>query len=306
MDTFTALDACTLRQAAVEEILGNAAAGAADEVRNACSIVSAAKSRDTHQCQPINAPSRRNRCQTIVAEVAGDPDACPLPVALDHGRDPVCVALASRDDRLCPAAADHGAAAACAAIATHSSAPCDDLPSGPDEESCVRAEGFWARVFPVPALHPPLDLRGYWQAAVSGTEENMIHGAWAFEPARGVVLVERADGTHITFRTEPDRGAAMDSADSSWIRGEIVVSSGSKRARVSSYEVHFPPKLRARLTSTAASALRVRVGHLEASRGGIVEFSVEGPVEEGVFTRAGLRTFVRDIVRDRSRRPAPP
>ena len=91
-------------------LLGDAleAVGYDTFLRDACRVIDAAKANDASRCAAIDASALEARCRATVAEVAGTPDACPgrPPSRPARGRDPRCLAVASRDPRLCAAVAD--------------------------------------------------------------------------------------------------------------------------------------------------------------------------------------------------------
>jgi hypothetical protein len=269
--------------------------------RDQCRLIDAAKSGDARRCESVTDPWLRGRCAATIAELAGAPDSCPFLIKgrEDLGREPSCVALAARDARLCSAAEGGVARSFCLALATRAPSLCDELPAPAEQQRCVDDLRFWAPAIPAAGQHAPFDLRGHWSATVSGTAENVIEGGWGFDASRGIVLVERADGAHLTFgaaETPTDLAIAAPPLDASWMRGEVVVPGDARNARIVFYEFNIPGRAHLRIAATAAPTIRVRIIELERRRAGTVEIAVEGPLQKGVFTRAGLRTFVRDVV----------
>ena len=303
MRAFTTSDACVQRGPAIGAILGDDVEPTDQGTmeRDVCYVIDAAKAGDARRCQPIVISSLRAQCVATVAEVAATPDACPFFLAdrPDLGRDPVCVALASRDERLCGAAREATARAACTAVTTRDPAACNGLPPGAEQTRCALEQRRWASVIPAAPPHPPLDLQGHWTAKVEGDEVTMIEGGWELDVSRGVVLVERRDGTHIVFGAAPppaDIVRATPPSSVSWVRVEVVVPRSGAKARVSTYEFNLANDQHRRFEPGGRTDLHVDIEKLDRRRAGIVQLFVNGSLESGLLTRNGLRSFVRDVV----------
>jgi hypothetical protein len=230
-----------------------------------------------------------------VAEVTGNPDACPFVLArrLDLGREPACLALASRDERPCAGAPDERTRITCTATATHDTSPCGALVPVDDQQHCIDDEQLWARAIPAAPPRPPALVRG-----MASVEGDMMGAGWEFDVSHGVVPVEAVDGTHIAFGGSPGTPAVVsaEAPASEWIRAEVVVPRDTGKGRVARYEVNVPRELQAVVSAMDASRLHVSVYELERRRGGRVDLSVDGPIAYDASSGARLRTFVRDIV----------
>jgi hypothetical protein len=108
IDSFTTLETCVRARTVSDPLLGDAidALGYDSLTRDACRILQALKAKTTDACKPIVASALRARCESYVAVLTGDTNLCP---AMNGGgglasREPVCLARASRDERLCSAA----------------------------------------------------------------------------------------------------------------------------------------------------------------------------------------------------------
>src|SRR5580658_9409690 len=79
VEGFTTVDACVDRHARVDPLVGDAleAIGYDTLFRDACRILEAAKAKDSKRCLAIETSPLRERCLATVAELAGEPDACP-------------------------------------------------------------------------------------------------------------------------------------------------------------------------------------------------------------------------------------
>jgi hypothetical protein len=74
-----------------------------DVFEDACRVQQAAASHDPSLCEPLAVSSLRDQCRARVAVLTRTPSHCPS-ARSGGGRDPVCVALALRDRRMCMAA----------------------------------------------------------------------------------------------------------------------------------------------------------------------------------------------------------
>ena len=85
--------------------LGRALAALQDDalLEDACGLDLAVRARAPERCASVRLSSLRETCAFRASIAAARPDACPPAPGL-RGRDPVCVALASRNAALCAAA----------------------------------------------------------------------------------------------------------------------------------------------------------------------------------------------------------
>jgi hypothetical protein len=105
--------------------------------RDACRILQALKAKDAAPCKRILASALRARCESSVATLTGDLTLCPALGKLG-ARDPVCVARASRDERLCAAAAADERAT-CRALILGRASECAG------NQGCIRQlERYWS------------------------------------------------------------------------------------------------------------------------------------------------------------------
>src|SRR5579859_5282351 len=107
IESFTTLDACVRARTAMDPLLGDAieALGYDALPRDACRILQAMKARNAEACRPIVASGLRARCESYVAIEVGKPNLCPVNGSGKFAaRDAVCLARASRDERMCAAA----------------------------------------------------------------------------------------------------------------------------------------------------------------------------------------------------------
>lgn len=305
LDTFANIDACVKDHARMDALVGDAleAIGYDTFLRDACRVLDAAAARDTTRCRAIDASALRARCEATVAEIAGTPDACPWEITSrpTRGRAPACLAIASRDDRLCAGAADPLTRATCEATTKHDDAPCAALPLPQDHARCARDADRWRRATPADESGPEaLVASGALQVdgLVAGKRLDVD---LAPALARGVVLVERIDGVRFTVGPLTDAGPGF-VASSPHVRAtlalELLVPAGAKDARVERAELLAPGKPPL-ATPTAHSTLKAKLDKLERRRGGVVTLQIDGVLGDATATsrlHAELTTFVRDIV----------
>jgi len=306
LDGFTTLDACVAQHAALDPLVGDAirAIGYETFLRDACRILDAAKRGDPRPCDAIDASALRARCQSVTAMVAGKPEACPweMPDDRARGRDPACVAIASRDARLCAGAA-RSARATCEAIAAGDDTRC----RGADPRDCRREAARWKRIAspasglaPLPKVEARLTLRG-----ARGTPDPAHPEADVTEDvARGVVLV----GRRFDLGTRRESGATT-FTPSALGRPRIAatVSSGAKSAALDGLEVEVPGASLLVFPGVACDC-RVTVPALARKRGGEVRVAIDGEIgvpPHAYAVHAAITTFVRDIVDDPRPSPAP-
>jgi hypothetical protein len=310
IDRFTTIDACVAERARLDPVLGDAleAIGYDTFVRDACRVLDAAKAKDRRRCDAIDASSLRSRCQTAVAAISGDPDACPWEIAGKpaRGRDGACVAIAARDARLCVSAADARARATCEAIAGHDAAACAKLGTPADRAVCARDAERWRAAIPGSEA-------GATAFAVEGTLH--VEGADAGAPldvdlapdlARGVVLIEQRDGARLVVGRLSDASPGF-VAPSPYVRAGIgleirVIGGPASRttvARVERSELLLPGRA-ALQTPAARSTLAAQIVTLGRARGAPVSLTVAGGMDGGGGSwrvQARMTTFVSDVVR---------
>lgn len=77
---------------------------------------------------------------------------------------------------------------------------------------------------------------------------------------------------------------------------ELVAPPELKKAHLDRAQLDVPGHSLVDVGSSRAGTFTVRVTKLEKKRGGAVELTLEGPLDEGGAVRAEASTFVRDIV----------
>ncbi len=303
LTAFTTVDACVAQRAAGDPVVGDAleAIGYDTLLRDACRLLDAAKSRDPKRCGDILASTLKARCEASAAELAGQPEACPFDVPMhpELGRDGACLALATRDASLCDAALDRTARVTCAALAAHDAAPCKKLPLRADQLRCARDEQRWAAV--LPAADAPARAGGApsGKVTLTGDAGALASDAFPLDVSRGVVVLERLDGAHLVVgslnRATTGFLAASPNAPKTFAF-ELIAPPDLKKAHLDRAQLDVPGHSLIDVGSSRAAAFTVRVTKLEKKRGGAVELTLEGPLDEGSTVKVEATTFVRDLV----------
>jgi hypothetical protein len=334
LDAFTTLDACVEAHKTMAPLVRDAleAIGYDTVVRDACHVVAAAKAVDPRGCIAIQASVLRDTCLATVAEVAGNPDECPWTVRgrPERGRDAACVAVASRDPRLCAGVPRSADQATCVAMATHDDGVCGKLGHGADRARCARAAKRWAAVFPAAAAASPFVVKGelHVDASAAGTGGSSDVDLTP-DVRQGVVVLESLSGTRISIgglsQSEPSHlglspeehgrfGVELFMPRAVEARGNGTQTAGgatpnaasparganaSLAMRVERAQVLLP----GRSPWTAAdsgSGLAAEWKKLERTRGGLLEIEITGQLTDGSGAhpvRAHVSTYVRDVVR---------
>jgi hypothetical protein len=307
---FTTVDACVDSHAHLDPLLGDAleAIGYDTFVRDACRVLDAAKARDPKRCDAIDASALRRQCTTTVAAVVGNADLCPWMVASRPalGRDASCLAIASRDPRLCAAEETSAARASCEAIARHDTASCTKLPLKADQARCKRDADRWRNVSVAASGPQPRDSGSSAVEATLHVESAEDAGApidanLAPDLGRGLVVVTERGGDRFSVGPLSDSGVGF-VAPSPHVQAtlglELFASSDGKRVEVNRAELLVPGRSPV-ATPLARSTLVAKVSKLGPARGGEVSLTVDGTIGDSSGTwRVHMQatTFVRDVV----------
>jgi hypothetical protein len=326
IDRFTTVEACALERARLDPLVGDAleAIGYDTFLRDACRIIDAAKANDASRCAAIDASSLEARCRATVAEVAGSPDACPWEAASrpNRGRDARCVAVASRDLRLCGAVADPLERATCEATLGRDERPCAKLGARAAQARCSRDAARWHNAL---AGAGPNAGAGAGASAGAGAGGSLVVAGklhveradrtdtaeaidvdMAPDLARGVTLLEQRDGTRLAIGPLTEAGLDF-IAPSPHVRAslalELFVAAGRQGAdpvvRIERAELLVPGRSPL-ATPGAQSSLTAKLDKLSAARGSPVTVVVSGEISGAGSSwrvHAEAATFVRDVVR---------
>jgi hypothetical protein len=331
VDGFTSLDACVDARSRLDPLVGEAleAIGYDTFLRDACRILEAAKVQDATRCEAIDASALRERCQATVAEIAGIADLCPWTVAGRPllGHEAMCLAVASRDARLCAGVEPVAARAGCEGILTHDGTRCASLPSRSDQSVCDRAVQRWRSAIPVgdPPTRPEDMPRGRGRLHIEGAGASApLEVDLGPEPdiRRGIVVSQQRDGTRFVVGPLTEQGldfvapsphvraslavlAFQSSATGAPATGAPAIAASGSAAknsgeiRIERAELVVPGRA-PMATPTAHSTLTVRFSKFDPTRGSPMVFTIDGTLADAADAwrvHAEIATFVRDVVR---------
>lgn len=265
--------------------------------RDACIAARAEAGHSLALCAELGVTALRDRCRERVAIATGDPTGCPAARSRD-GHDPLCLALASRDPRLCVAAGTveravceavlvDGDAHACARLPVELRAACTSritrlaaLASFEVERAEALETSASLTIGDAEPLELAIAARGA-RIAYAGCEPTLELGE------------ERATGLHrpeSTWRLRvPAAGAAPYESTIGVLGASIEV------------ETH-------ELRSASVANGRVSIAALDRTLGGRVEGSFAGQLANGttpVSVSGAFVTFVRDIEERPEECPSP-
>jgi hypothetical protein len=313
LEEFTTVDACVRAHRVTDPLLADAvdALGYDTLVRDACRTLQALKSKDTKPCQPIAAAALRMRCESQVAVLAGEPALCPLvsgggPVP---AREPVCLARASRDERLC-AAARGSDRTVCQALVRGRSSECGN------DDVCVRQVERFRALLEKPVSHAPFPARLHVEFASERGKPEQFDGAFDLEDLAAAGAVARPMGDKIRFMIGMPKTALWPGWDSSLAspRLFLAVSLPSKPKNEAAHRADAAAGLSlgvgdlaldllipriALLDGTLASERSVTVENVSASTGSPLKFTLTTKIHDAARTfrvKVELETFVRDGV----------
>lgn len=311
LDHFTTVDACVAERAAIDPLIGDAleAIGYETFVVDACRVLDAAKAKDAKRCAAIDASPLRARCETLVAIASADADACPwLAPSRPHlGRDATCLAVATRDARLCAVARSERAA--CDALVTNDEKRCDQLTREPARARCRRdVKRFAPLIASVPSEGGGAGVQPSATIELAPLEGTPAPPATTIDArddfARGVVLLEQLDGVRFDVgdlrELQSSTGFfAPTPLERTHFGATLFVLRGTTTTRVESTELGIPGTATL-LTPAVRSSLKTTITKLDRARGGEVKLTLEGEVgtaPRGYHVKATVVTFVRDVVK---------
>lgn len=310
IERFTTVDACVASRHMDDAVLGDAllALGYDGFARDACRVLAAAKQKRRELCRDITVSTLAHHCETVVATVAKDPDACPND-PLGRAHDATCLAFAMRDPRMC-AAAGEDRRARCEAMLAADPKHCANAPRA-ERANCARDAERWrallgdapknAASLPVPSGSFKIDPKN--GAPMRGTGD----GNLAVPLREGVIVVDERGPTpmrRVELGTIFDTMAVMPSLDPA-IRVTLELGAAQeaaqpagKGARVRKLEVLVPGGGSFTAPPTK-SELTVTLKRFEPQRAGALEVVVDGTVGDGDRTygvHLEAKTFVRDVI----------
>jgi len=295
VESFTTIDACVTAHAGMDPLVADSvdSLGYTNLLHDACRIPEALKAKDKTPCERIAASALQARCLSLLAMVTKRPETCPMggSATRGEGRQPTCVAVASRDARLCAGEVQSGRPR-CEALATGNPARCEA--AGGEAKRCAREsarmnnllEGTAAASGAAPTGKASLVLK-----TDGGLDRTFdVTG----ELARGVVLLRSPASTTVRLGAEdipnPTHFATGFNAA---VRISVRLVDTGKEIKIEHLELLLPGKTPV-VFPNARGALRASMTYA-TSRLGAVQVSVRGELD-GQDLELQASTWVRDIV----------
>lgn len=300
IETFADIESCARAHAALDPIVADAvdAIGYDELVHDACRVLDAAKHRDVRRCEPIVVQALRTRCVTTVAIVSEKPDACPWvrQAHAEEGRDPLCLAGASRDAALCRATDQPKR---CEAWILGDTAACAKLADRAVRARCARDATRYKPLFEGAARPSnkakqssaslePIDASG----AKSGDAIRMTHAV-----AHGVVLVRSLGRWRVRIGEPGQAGERLGrSPGTSDVAVELELDPEAKTASVTQADVHANGDTLSFAVPRRADVKSLDIDPERGKRLGVdLVFAAGRSAAERRF-RLRIDTFVRDTV----------
>jgi hypothetical protein len=302
--SFAGLEACVRAHGARDPVLADAidALGYDTLARDACRMLEALGAQDVRPCKPIASSTLRSRCEENVAVLLGNASLCPLS-GLRHGdgRDPLCLARASRDDRLCTAV-EPARRSICKALVGGDAQDCHG------DTTCVREVERWKSVVEKPAKHDAATARLHVEITPQkGTPDPPVRSFDFDEEALGGAVV-RIVGDRARVSLGTPRSPYWASWDSEYARPQVFLEVAGSRGEANKASRALAttdltldlllPKVG--LFSALTSDERTVEGTAWPSKmGDAVKLVLTAELHDGpqVYkTKIDVDTFVRDVV----------
>ena len=318
LDRFVNLDTCVKERANLDPLVGDAlgAIGYDTFLRDACRLLEAAKDKRRETCAKIDASALRSRCEAWVAMIAQTPESCPLQFegVLTRGRQSTCVAVATKDPRLCAGEGRSIARATCAALVAREPAKCDAL-SSLERPACQREVARWRSLLPAPleglkdlgAPKAKLVVHGTYGTPDPPIAEADVSGDFA----RGIVVVTTGDENASSRRLRAELGTIVESEAARFAASPqknprlglaviLTESSAKADALTTVQKLELELANEAPIVSPPASCeCKLTTVKIPRTRGDEAHLVLDGTLtQNGRSYKIGLdvTTFVRDVV----------
>ncbi|MGO8992307.1 MAG: hypothetical protein ACLQVI_03190 [Polyangiaceae bacterium] len=303
VERFTTLDACVAQHAVIDPLIGDAvrSIGYDTLLRDACRIPQAIKLKDPTPCMAITASSLQNRCEALVAMALQDPEKCPWysPTEKQLGRDPSCLAIATRDPRTCGASLD-STQATCEALASGDQTRCGKG-VGDERAQCAhemeRDRTLLAGEHEAHDTTPPrahLDIHG-----VGGTKDPPSTDVDLSSTVVGgaVVAAVTLGGAGIVLARDVESALRLPSrVERPHLTAMVEFEAGAPKLTKLDLTV---PKIPEMTCPSSHCSLVVVVPKADPKRGAPLSATIDGTIETPAGTyqvKLQIDTFVRDVV----------
>jgi hypothetical protein len=303
IDAFTSLDACVKARTLTDPLLGDVveSMGYDTLVLDACRMLQALKAEDSKPCKAIALAALRSRCEISVAVRTGKPALCPVtaPPGRSASRDPVCLARASRDQRLC-------AAALAAERPTCDALVLGDRGKCAGNSVCLRQVARWSTLIEKPAEHDPFPAQAHVDLrAIEGAPEPAAVSFDLVDTAKQGAVLTRLGGnrTKVAVGSAPLVSTGIKDAQPRLLL-EIVVSpadlaKGEHPLGPAQVKIDLlVPKIQDRSLTTVTDA-KLTGCAIGRETGSPVKIALTATLHEAPRKYAvtiDIETFVRDLV----------
>ena len=313
IEAFTTLDACVRAHGVTDPVLADAIDGLGYDTlaRDACRALQALKSKDVKLCLPIAASLLRQRCEAQVAVLMGEPALCPVAGGRSVGqaREPVCLARASRDERLCAAALPSDRTT-CQALVGGNTSVCGG------DEACIRQVERFRGLLEKPTNHTPFPARLHVEFQGDGAKSEQYEGSFDLHDLAAAGAVARPSGDKVRLTIGTPRNGLWPGLDGAHATPQLFLAltvpptmpassvkdpDGPRGWPIGSPDLSFDlliPQI-ALLAGTLATERRVVYEHVSAASGSPVRLTLATKVTDLGRTfriKVDLETFVRDGV----------
>jgi hypothetical protein len=310
IDAFTTLEGCVSQHAQIDPLVGDAvrALGYDTLVRDACRIVDALKMKDASSCAAIASSGVQARCESLVAMAGQNADACPWIASTERtlGRDPVCLAIATHDPRICGASTTNEHAT-CEALATGDPKRCETAASD-QSRFCAREFERQKRVMVAPEhdardLKPPkaiVTIKG--ESGTADPEGSPVDVS--AQIVQGVVVAANpTGGTRIDIAHDLSTSLHLPTRGGERTRfvASVVLNGSSGDPSVERFEIEGPksPVIICPSSQCTATVTMAKGALADANRGTPFSLAIDGKVEapSGKYSfHAQIDSFLRDVV----------
>ncbi len=311
VESFTTIEDCMRDRAKLDPVVGDALENIGYDtfLRDACRVLEAAKTKDARRCTLIDASTLKARCNAVIAISTHDADACPRVGARpDRGRDPSCVAQATRSPVLCVAVDRHDRSL-CDAMLGKDDKACDSLLIDAERASCVRDVVRWRSTLADGAPQVTVVAPVKATLEVHGTEGHPDPKVTSYDVtadlARGVVVVIEKNRSRMTIGETDDLSLSPQATNpmSSAKFGFKLLFGPDPSAPVELEGATLSvPGASSLACASNKCVLAVKIVKVDATRGGAVHLEIDGSVSGGTQAfkvHADIETFVRDTIVER-------
>jgi hypothetical protein len=300
LDNFVNLDTCVSQRAKLDPLVGDAlgSIGYDTFLRDACRMLEAAKDKKKETCERIDSSPLRRRCTSWVAMIAQAPDDCPLQYdgLPARGRVPACVAIASRDPRLCAGEGRTQARATCEAMVNKDPSKCSVLQPN-QKAQCERESTRWSSILTAPLegldkLPVPRATLVINDAGTTDFTSDLTNGV--------VVVTARGERNRVEIGSVVESELArLPGAPQRTARVGIALLADPKPS-IQKIELVLPgdPPF---VSPPATCDCKVENTKVEAKRGSQVTFTISGKLQAGTRVqpfKVDVTTWVRDVASD--------